>query len=57
MSAMSGHPIRDLEARLQGWPDTLLTVALVGAGALLILAAFTAPTTLKAILLAWVVFP
>ena len=49
--------LRDLERRLQGWPDEGLTTALLLVGALLIVVGLTAPATVKAALLAWAVFP
>lgn len=51
------RPFRQLEARLQGGPDALLTVGLLIVAGLLTLAALSAPATLKATLLAWAIFP
>lgn len=48
---------RQLESRLQGTPDSLLTVGLLMAAGVLVVAAFTAPATLKAAMLAWALFP
>lgn len=49
--------LTDLEKRLQGWPDELLTGGLVTAGLALIVLGVLAPTLVKALALAWVVFP
>ena len=49
--------IRRLEARLQGEPDAWLTTALLLAAGVLIAVALLAPATLKALVLAWAVFP
>lgn len=49
--------LRDLEARLRGWPDELLTVGLLTVALFLVIFALTAPATAKAAALAWVLFP
>ena len=48
---------RQLESKLQGTPDTLLTVGMLVVAGVLIVTALTAPATLKAAALAWAVFP
>lgn len=48
---------RQIESRLQGTPDSLLTVGLLVVAGVLIVTALTAPATLKAAMLAWAVFP
>lgn len=48
---------RQLESKLQGTPDSLLTVGLLVVAGVLIVTALTAPATLKAAALAWAVFP
>lgn len=49
--------IAQLEQRLSGWPDKALTLLLVVLALLILIAAFNAPTTLKAIIAAWVIAP
>lgn len=48
---------RQVESKLQGTPDALLSVLLLVAAGVLIVTALTAPATLKAAVLAWAVFP
>ena len=48
---------RQLEAKLQGTPDSLLTAGLLVAAGVLVVTALTAPATVKAAVLAWAVFP
>lgn len=46
-----------LEQRLEGWPGSVLTVALLLAAVLLVITALKASNTEKALTLAYVVFP
>ena len=48
---------RGIEARLRGWPDEALTVALLGVAGALALVALLAPAWLKAVALAWALLP
>lgn len=47
----------DLEHKLHGLPDLALTAILVSASAVLLIAAFAAPTSIKAAIVAWVLLP
>ena len=48
---------RRVEAGLAGWPDTLLTVALLAVSAAGIAVALFGPRSAKALMLAWFIFP
>jgi hypothetical protein len=48
---------RKLEAALAGWPDTLLTVALLAVSGAGVAVALFAPRSAKALMLAWFIFP
>ena len=48
---------RKLEAGLAGWPDTLLTVALLSMSGAGIAVALFGPRSAKALMLAWFLFP
>ncbi len=48
---------RRLEAGLAGWPDTLLTVALLAVSAAGIAVALLGPRSAKVLMLAWFIFP
>ena len=49
--------LRALEAALHGWPDEVLTVALLITAGVLVLIALRGPTLLKAAALGWAVLP
>ena len=51
------NAIRRLETHLQGKPDAWLTAALLIVAGVLIVVALAGPATLKALILAWAVFP
>lgn len=46
-----------LEQRLEGWPSTLLTIALLVAAGLMIMTAIRGSNSEKALTLAYVIFP
>jgi hypothetical protein len=48
---------RRLEASLAGWPDTLLTIALLAVSGAGIAVALFGPRSAKALMLAWFLFP
>ena len=48
---------RKLEAGLAGWPDTLLTVGLLAVSCAGIAVALFGPRSVKALMLAWFLFP
>jgi hypothetical protein len=48
---------RRVEAGLAGWPDTLLTVALLALSGAGITVALFGPRSAKALMLAWFLFP
>jgi len=48
---------RRVEAGLAGWPDTLLTVALLAVSGVGIGVALFGPRSVKALVLAWFLFP
>jgi CHASE2 domain-containing sensor protein len=48
---------RRIEAWLAGWPDTLLTLALLAVSSAGIAVALFAPRSAKALMLAWFIFP
>jgi hypothetical protein len=48
---------RHFEQMLSGWPDAILSVALIGSGIVVILIGLFAPRTVKLLVLAWVWFP
>jgi predicted membrane-bound spermidine synthase len=48
---------RSFEQNLSGWPDTILSVALVTSGIAVILVGMFAPRTVKLLVLAWIWFP
>lgn len=49
--------LRALEAALKGWPDQALTMGLLIAAGVLVLIALRGPVTLKAVALAYCIFP
>jgi len=48
---------RSFEHSLSGWPDTILSVALVSSGIAIMLVGLFAPRAVKLLVLAWVWFP
>jgi hypothetical protein len=48
---------RGFEQSLSGWPDTILSVALVGSGIAVIFVGLFAPRAIKLLILAWIWFP
>ena len=51
------NDFRRVEAGLAGWPDMLLTVALLAVSGAGIAVALFAPRSVKALILAWFLFP
>ena len=49
--------ISDAEQAIEGWPDEMITAALVAVGLLAILVALFARPIVKPLVLAWVVMP
>lgn len=49
--------LRQIEAALRGWPDELLTTGLILTAGVLLLIAWRGPVTLKAVALAYCIFP
>ena len=49
--------LRRFEAALRGKPDELLTAYMLAAAGVLVLIALRGPVALKALVLAWVLFP
>ena len=49
--------LRRLEAALRGWPDEALTTGLFIAAGVLVLIALRGPVALKAVALAYCIFP
>lgn len=46
-----------LEQALNGWPDYLLSLAMIISGIVVILTGLFAPRWLKLVMLAWIIFP
>lgn len=49
--------IKQVDQKLEGWPDQTLTIALLGMAIVIGLIALFANPTIKAVALAWVVMP